>query len=42
MIKKIFADAEELASQYSAQAVTPVQGELIWMLDKDAAAKLTS
>ena len=26
---------------YPAQAVNPFQGELIWMLDKDAASKLT-
>ncbi|HKG58284.1 MAG TPA: 6-phosphogluconolactonase [Pyrinomonadaceae bacterium] len=26
--------------QYPAQAVKPAQGELIWMLDKDAASKL--
>jgi 6-phosphogluconolactonase len=26
--------------QYPAQAVKPTQGELIWMLDKDAASKL--
>jgi 6-phosphogluconolactonase len=29
-------------NKYPAQAVRPVQGELIWMLDKDAASKLTS
>jgi 6-phosphogluconolactonase len=26
--------------KYPAQAVNPTQGELIWMLDKDAASKL--
>ncbi len=28
-------------NEYPAQAVNPSQGELIWMLDKDAASKLT-
>src|ERR1044072_1312051 len=28
-------------NKYPAQAVMPTQGELIWMLDKDAASKLT-
>ena len=28
-------------NEYPAQAVNPFQGELIWMLDKDAASKLT-
>jgi len=28
-------------NKYPAQAVIPTQGELIWMLDKDAASKLT-
>ena len=28
-------------NKYPAQAVNPTQGELIWMLDKDAASKLT-
>jgi len=27
-------------NKYPAQAVNPTQGELIWMLDKDAASKL--
>jgi 6-phosphogluconolactonase len=29
-------------NEYPAQAVKPVQGELIWMLDKEAASKLSS
>jgi 6-phosphogluconolactonase len=28
-------------NQYPAQAVKPTQGELIWMLDKEAAAYLS-
>ena len=37
IVKSVF----EGGNQYPAQAVTPTQGELIWMLDKDAASKLT-
>jgi 6-phosphogluconolactonase len=28
-------------NKYPAQAVRPVHGELIWMLDKDAASKIS-
>jgi 6-phosphogluconolactonase len=38
IVKSVF----EGGNQYPAQAVGPVQAELIWMLDKDAASKLTS
>ena len=39
IVKEIF----EGENKYPAQAVKPTQGELIWMLDKDAAtAKLSS
>ena len=31
----------ESENEYPAQAVNPFQGELIWMLDKDAASRLT-
>jgi len=37
IVKSVF----EGGNQCPAQAVKPVQGELIWMLDKDAASKLT-
>jgi 6-phosphogluconolactonase len=37
IVKEVF----EGENKYPAQAVTPVQGELIWMLDKAAASKLT-
>jgi 6-phosphogluconolactonase len=37
IIKSVF----EGGNKYPAQAVKPTQGELIWMLDQDAASKLT-
>jgi len=38
---QIVKEVLEGENKYPAQAVMPVQGELIWMLDKDAASKLT-
>ena len=38
---EIVREVLEGEEKYPAQAVKPVNGELLWMLDKDAAAKLT-
>ena len=39
---EIVKEVLEGENKYPAQAVMPVQGELIWMLDKEAAAYLSS
>jgi 6-phosphogluconolactonase len=39
---EIVKEVLEVENKYPAQAVKPTQGELIWMLDQPAAARLTT